>query len=265
MSYSQGKIYKKLIILLRSLYSTVRILPAYEIFKEISSKILPYGLAHRISSFVEPFTRVEDAEMEKFVFSAVETPSGRLRLAVSYLPCLENLTSDEWARLQTEFIPDYVGSPLTDPRRRFNSSPSAVFAPAWVSFTRRHSWSNNSRRSCSKNSEESPSPVIPDRSNFAVRRSISFGGKNGSTPSSFPGMNSLTSLPLPSQKPARVLQDLKVWSFWENSTVCVELVEVNSGLTFQASPRLAASRFPVMDEFVNSGFFCPFVEDEDFR
>ena len=127
---------------------------------------------------MEPFTRVEDAEMEEFVFSAVETPSGRLRLAVSYLPCLENLTSDEWARLQTEFIPEYVGSPLTDPRRRFDSSPFAVFAPAWVSFTRHHSWSNNSRRICSKNFEESSSPVIPDRSNFAARRSISFGGKN---------------------------------------------------------------------------------------
>lgn len=37
-----------------------------------------------------------------------------------------------------------------------------------------------------------------------------------------------------------------------------------------ASPRLLpstsnTSRLSMLDEFVNSGFLCPFVEDDDFR
>ncbi|CAA6668385.1 unnamed protein product [Spirodela intermedia] len=147
MSAAQRKVYKRSIILLRSLYLTVRLLPAYKIFRDLVStgQVLPFSLAHRISSFVEPFTRVEDEEMQQYAFSPIDTPCGRLCLSVSYLPTLEDLSSEPWTPLSAQLISDYVGSPLADPLKRFECLPSAVPIPTYVSFTRRHSWSNSHR------------------------------------------------------------------------------------------------------------------------
>ncbi|MQL81802.1 hypothetical protein Taro_014253 [Colocasia esculenta] len=161
MSVAQKKVYKRSIILLRSLYVTVRLLPAYKIFRDLSStgQIRPFSLAHKISSFVEPFTRVEDAEMNQFAFVPVETPCGRLCLSVSYLPILEDLSLESSTPLSAQLITDYVGSPLAEPLRRFESLPSSAPAPTYVSFTRRHSWSNSHRV---PSTSPSPSPTHSD-------------------------------------------------------------------------------------------------------
>lgn len=64
--------------------------------------------------------------MRQFSFAAVDTPCGRLSLSVSYIPVLEDVSSQPSPPLSTELITDYVGSPTTDPLKK---------------FTRRHSWS----------------------------------------------------------------------------------------------------------------------------
>lgn len=131
-------------VLLRSLHLLVRLLPAYSLFRELNSsgRIRPLNLSHKISSFVEPFTRAEDAEMKHYAFAPIETLFGRLSLSVSYVPVLEVVAASEpTSPMPPEIITDYVGSPTTDFLKKFNSLPSAGIAPACAAMTRRHSWS----------------------------------------------------------------------------------------------------------------------------
>ncbi|CAA7405232.1 unnamed protein product [Spirodela intermedia] len=375
MSAAQRKVYKRSIILLRSLYLTVRLLPAYKIFRDLVStgQVLPFSLAHRISSFVEPFTRVEDEEMQQYTFSPIDTPCGRLCLSVSYLPTLENLSSEPWTPLSAQLISDYVGSPLADPLKRFECLPSAVPIPTYVSFTRRHSWSNSHRstpsaspspsptRSCTRTSSQQANPelplpgwrasgsslpkglIIPHRAASLVHnKGISFDEQDRS-PSSLPSSSasppylparvSLNALlrtesapervplpqrnsclsndalpPLPSPRGARPhchywADNVRAQEHAPSSSqpsppdgrfqakpeslqgesqpgVIIQKVPsqgaTNSGnllgglMAACTSPRLLPNtsntiRLSMLDEFVNSGFLCPFVEDDDFR
>ncbi|CAJ1937885.1 unnamed protein product [Sphenostylis stenocarpa] len=126
-SVSLHNLYKKSTLLLRSLYSTLRLLPAYKIFRELlsSGKIRDFTLAHRVSSFVEPFTRKEEADMMKFGFTPVDTSSGRLCLSVMYCPSVSGVSSEPSTPMSPRVIADYVGSPLPDPSTRFPSLPVA--------------------------------------------------------------------------------------------------------------------------------------------
>ncbi|XP_073296499.1 autophagy-related protein 13b-like isoform X2 [Primulina huaijiensis] len=83
---SSHVLYKKSLLLLRSLYATVRLLPAYKLFHDLisSARIRLYNPDHRVSSFVESFTRGQEADMQQFVFSPLDTSRGRLCLPVSY-------------------------------------------------------------------------------------------------------------------------------------------------------------------------------------
>lgn len=139
------KTYKRYIILFRSLYVFIRLLPTYKLFHELNSsgQICPLSLSHRISSSIQPFTQEDEAKMSQFTFVPIDTPRGRLSLSVQYLRTLEDIRSEPSAPLSVQFILDYVGSPTTDPFRRLKSLPSAPSSPALVSFTRQHSWSND--------------------------------------------------------------------------------------------------------------------------
>ncbi|KAE8789272.1 autophagy-related protein 13a [Hordeum vulgare] len=153
--------YKGSTVLFRSLHLVVRLLPAYNLFRELNSsgRIRPLNLSHKISSFVEPFTRAEDAEMKHYAFAPIETLFGRLSLSVSYVPVLEVVAAPEpTTHMSTELIMDYVGSPTTDFLRTFSSLPSDGIAPACAAMTRRHSWSiePGARPSAS------PSPLLHD-------------------------------------------------------------------------------------------------------
>ncbi|KAB1208216.1 Autophagy-related protein 13 [Morella rubra] len=140
-------LYKKSILLLRSLYATVRLLPAYKIFRDLNSsgQIRPFGLAHRISSLVEPFSRQEEAEMQRFGFTPVETSSVRLCLSVLYRSSVMDISSESSTPISPQVIPDYVGSPLAEPLKRFPSLPVAGSgthgSPSSLPFSGRHSWS----------------------------------------------------------------------------------------------------------------------------
>ncbi|PKA53951.1 hypothetical protein AXF42_Ash011431 [Apostasia shenzhenica] len=139
------KVYRRIIVMLRSLYAAVRLLPAYKLFRDLnaSGQIHPLSLSHRISSFAEPFGREEDTEMSQLGFGPLDTFFGRLSLSVSYLKTIEDLSSEPSTPLSTQFIMDYVGSPLASPLKRFQSLPFAGSTPSYGSFTRHHSWSTD--------------------------------------------------------------------------------------------------------------------------
>ncbi|KAL5714955.1 hypothetical protein ACHQM5_016849 [Ranunculus cassubicifolius] len=165
---SSQSLYKKSIILLRSLYTTVRILPAYRLYRDLNSsgQIHSFSLAHRVSSFVEPFTRREEAEMRQFVFTPVETSCGRLCLSVMYSPAVSDVNSAPSAPMSPQFIPDYVGSRTTNPLKRFPSLPRTGLepggSPSSLPFARRHSWSYDGFRNSGPSVSPSPSPTYSD-------------------------------------------------------------------------------------------------------
>lgn len=157
-------LYKKSILLLRSLYATVRLLPAYKLFRELisSGQIRNYTLTHRVNSFVEPFTRKEEADMKRFCFTPVDTSSGRLCLWVSYHNSVTNLDTEPSAPMSPQFIPDYVGSPLADPLKRFPSLPVSQSSPSYSPFSKQHSWSYGTCRASPSYAFPSPSPTYSD-------------------------------------------------------------------------------------------------------
>ncbi|XP_043805392.1 autophagy-related protein 13b isoform X2 [Manihot esculenta] len=153
--------YKKLILLLRSLYATVRLLPAHKIFRDLNSsgQIRTFTLTHRVSSFVEPFTRKEETEMQRFGFNPVDTSCGRLCLSVVYRSSLSDIRSESSTQMSPQFIPDYVGSPLADPLKRIPSLPLSHGSPSSLPFSRRHSWSYDLYKASPPSVSFSPSPT----------------------------------------------------------------------------------------------------------
>lgn len=143
---SSHVLYKKSLLSLRSLYATVRLLPAYKLFRDLisSARIRLYNLGHRVSSFVEPFTRGEEADMQQFMFSPVDTSCGRLCLSVSYCSSLLDVRTEPSIPISPQFIPEYVGSPMAEPRRWFPSFPESQRSPFTCAFGRCHSWSYDS-------------------------------------------------------------------------------------------------------------------------
>ena len=154
-------LYKKSTLLLRSLYATVRLLPTYRIFRDLNSsaKIRPFTLAHRVSSFVEPFTRKEESEMMKYKFTPVDTSSGSLCLTVMYCPSASDLSCDPLPSMSPQVISDYVGSPLASPLRRFPSLPYAGFPCHESPPPRRHSSNFDDRKASTTSITDSSLPI----------------------------------------------------------------------------------------------------------
>lgn len=172
-------LYKKSMLLLRSLYLTVRLLPAYKVFRDLNSsaQLRTFSLAYHVSSVIEPFPRSAEAEMQRFDFTPIETTAGRLCLLVLYRSSLLDLSSEP-TPLTPQVIPDYVGSPLAEPLKRFPSLPVAGLgnhgSPSSLPFSRRHSWGFDLYRASSPTVSFSPSPTHSESnasiSNPASRR-----------------------------------------------------------------------------------------------
>ncbi|XWS48680.1 hypothetical protein CRYUN_Cryun13aG0097100 [Craigia yunnanensis] len=153
-SGSYKKTYRKSIILLRSLYAQMRLLPAYRIFRQLSSLSQTYNfdLVYKVSSFSHPFSREEEDVMKEYSFVPVEALPGRLRVSVTYSKSLSDFSLEPLVSLRPKIITDYVGSPTTDPMRSFPSSEKGVRAtsfplrglrpPSPAPFQRPHSWSS---------------------------------------------------------------------------------------------------------------------------
>ncbi|GAB2283174.1 hypothetical protein Dimus_017702 [Dionaea muscipula] len=156
--------YKKLLVLLRSLYSTVRLLPAYKLFRSIisSGQIQAFTLTHRLRSFMEPFTRREEADMQQFGFTPIDSSCDRLSISVSYQPSLSDLSSEPSTPMSPQFIPDFFGRPLADPLKRFPSLPVSQSSPSYSQITRHRSWSFDIFRASPPSNFPSPFPAYPD-------------------------------------------------------------------------------------------------------
>ncbi|KAL5568078.1 hypothetical protein UlMin_024653 [Ulmus minor] len=157
-SASYKKTYKKSIILLRSLYSQLRLLPAYRIFRQLSASTQTYNfdIIYKVSSFADPFSREEEELMEEYSFPSVEALPGRLCTSVTYRSSLYDFNLEPSTTMPPKIISDYVGSPATDPLRSFPSSEKGVRAtsfplrgvqpPSSTPFERPHSWTSGFHR-----------------------------------------------------------------------------------------------------------------------
>ncbi|KAK9134477.1 hypothetical protein Syun_013807 [Stephania yunnanensis] len=160
---SSHSLYRKCIVLLRSLYLTVRILPAFKLFRDLNSsgKIRAFGIASRVGSIAEPFaSSSREGEMQKFDFTPVDTNCGRLCLSVLYQPVID-VSSEPLTPLSQQVISDYVGSPLNDFLKRFPSLPVtglvSLGSPSNSPFPRVRSCGYELYRACV------PSPAnVPD-------------------------------------------------------------------------------------------------------
>ncbi|KHN40001.1 Autophagy-related protein 13 [Glycine soja] len=151
---SYKKTYQKSIVLFRALYSQMRLLPAYKIFKQLStsSHNCNFDIIYKVSSFSDPFSRAEGGMMEEYNFIPVEALPGRLCISVTYRTALSDFNLECSASLPTKIITDYVGSPNTDPLRSFPVLDKGVSAtsfplrrkepPSSVPLDRPHSWTS---------------------------------------------------------------------------------------------------------------------------
>ncbi|KNA12528.1 hypothetical protein SOVF_125120 [Spinacia oleracea] len=148
------KMYQKSIILLRSLCSMMRHLPAYRIFRNLSSSSQPSDIdvIYKVSSFSDPFSREEEQTMKKYSFNPVEAVNGKLSVSVTYRKDLSEFSLESSTSFPPVIISDYVGSPAIDPMRAF---PSVERVSQPISFSlggsknacptpsqRPHSWSS---------------------------------------------------------------------------------------------------------------------------
>uniref|UniRef100_A0A0E0K2Z0 Autophagy-related protein 13 N-terminal domain-containing protein n=1 Tax=Oryza punctata TaxID=4537 RepID=A0A0E0K2Z0_ORYPU len=130
-----NRAYKRCITLLRSVYTALRLLPAYRVFRLLcaSGQAYNYEMGFRVGSFAAPFTRAEEAAMSTRRFAPVETQLGRLVVSVQYLPSLAAFNLEICSLAPAMLITDYVGSPAADPMRAFPASltEAASSAPAF--------------------------------------------------------------------------------------------------------------------------------------
>ncbi|KAL5977923.1 hypothetical protein ACLOJK_036946 [Asimina triloba] len=164
-SASYKKTYKKSIVLLRSLYSLLRPLPAFRVFRQLTTSTQPYSfdLSYKVSSFSDPFTREEEKEMMHYTLLPIDTLSGRLSVAVTYRPVLSDFNLDALMSFPPQIITDYVGSPAADPLRAFPSSVDykiratsfplrgyqSTSSTSFTPLQRPHSWSSGIHRASS--------------------------------------------------------------------------------------------------------------------
>ncbi|GJW02731.1 autophagy-related protein 13a [Tanacetum coccineum] len=150
-SSSYKKTYKKSIILLRSLYTMLRLLPAYRAFRNLTTKAAAaachFDINYKVSSFTSPFSRSEEQLMKQYTFLPVEAQNGRLSISVNYRETLSDFNLDTSSSFPTEIITDYVGSPATDPFRAFpiltdNNNNNRRMHPPQQQQQRPHSWSS---------------------------------------------------------------------------------------------------------------------------
>ncbi|KAI3457898.1 hypothetical protein Pfo_014561 [Paulownia fortunei] len=159
---SYKKTYKKSIILLRSVYSMLRLLPAYRAFRKQSSlkQNCDFDINYKVCSFNSPFSRAEEESMKKYSFIPVDAQQGRLSASVIYREDLSDFNLDAFVSCPPEIIIDYVGSPLTDPMRAFPSTSSEKGrstsfpikgrqSTSSSPFQRPHSWTSGLHRDVS--------------------------------------------------------------------------------------------------------------------
>ncbi|XP_045825290.1 autophagy-related protein 13b-like [Trifolium pratense] len=258
---SLQNLYKKSTLLLRSLYATVRLLPAYKTFRDLNSSahIRPFTLAHRVSSFVEPFTRKQESEMMKYRFTPVDTSSGRLCLTVMYCPTASDLSCEQLPSMSPQVISDYVGSPLASPLRRFPSLPLSGLPCHGCSSPRRHSWNFDDSKASSTYINDSSLP-LHSKSQILLSNTSS---RLHDLPPNPHLRGSRCTYKI--DRNTNVMQtgatSEKVFSLGKDE------LQKNSGVRISANsfpfPRISISSRFYLDDFDDTDFSCPFDVDND--
>ncbi|KAM0822772.1 hypothetical protein ACQ4PT_071298 [Festuca glaucescens] len=140
-----NRAYKRCITLLRSLYTTLRLLPAYRVFRTLcaSGQAYNHEMGYRVGSFAAPFSRAEEAAMRTRRLAPVETQLGRLVVSVQYLPSLAAYNFEISSLSSVMLITDYVGSPAAEPMRAFPASLTEAAGSAVPLPSRRpNSWAS---------------------------------------------------------------------------------------------------------------------------
>lgn len=186
-------VYKRTLVMLRSLYSRCRLLPAYRMFKILSSatNCCDFSLSYRVSSTATPLSEPEKRDVSLYNFTPVETAFGRMCLSVEFRLTPAVVALEVMPSILPRIIPDYVGSPTTDPLKRFTGEPHSLpdrgtsliqgihmvsvpsslqSSPPCPGLGRRHSWSGRIHQlqpslqppsSPSYRTSRSPSPSYP--------------------------------------------------------------------------------------------------------
>ncbi|XP_024520258.1 autophagy-related protein 13b-like isoform X1 [Selaginella moellendorffii] len=175
-------IYKRATILMRTLYCSVRTLPAHRLFHlaTSSSQSRSFSLGFKVWASPPPLLP-DEAAMEVRGFAPVETPMGRLAVSVAYRHTTAVTALEVTPAILPRIIADYVGSPTTDPLRRLSadsftgsvpcggisgrrgvhvvSVPTSVPSPP-SGIGRRHSWGGG------LNKLQSPTLLPPSSPSF---------------------------------------------------------------------------------------------------
>ncbi|XP_054796281.1 autophagy-related protein 13a-like [Prosopis cineraria] len=133
------KAYQKSIVLFRSLYSRMRLLPAHTIFRRRSSSshTCNFDITSEVSSFTNPFSRTEEDMMEEYSFTAIEAFPGRFCISVTYRSTLSNLNLEFSTPSPPKLIKDYVGSPNASPLMSLPSVAVELHLRSWTSAFRK--------------------------------------------------------------------------------------------------------------------------------
>jgi autophagy-related protein 13 len=109
--------------MLRSLYCLVRTLPAFRLFKlaNSSSHSRSFSLSYTVSSASLAVSEQDEGAMIKCNLTPIETQWGRLCISSMYRNATAVTALEVTPRILSRIIADYVGSPTTDPLRRFTS------------------------------------------------------------------------------------------------------------------------------------------------
>ncbi|XP_051138276.1 autophagy-related protein 13a [Andrographis paniculata] len=170
---SYKKVYKKSIILLRSVFSMLRLLPAYKAFRKLCSwkQNCNFDISYKVCSFSSPFSRELENSMKRYSFIPIDAQQGRLSISVLYREDLTDFNLDSCMVSPPEIITDYVGSPLTEPMRAFPSTSCEKSSPTSfplrgkqtsLPVRRPHSWTSGLHRDISllQNQQLSGSPPL---------------------------------------------------------------------------------------------------------
>eukprot|EP00884_Botryococcus_braunii_P010394 jgi/Botrbrau1/19356/Bobra.0628s0001.1 len=139
-SYQMKEIYKRLVIVMRSLYSYLRILPAHRLYRAYQrNSVHSFSLQYRVSRG-DPATAMEKLpshRMKNFAFKEIDVQHGKLRMAVDYRTSLQmNFLEQTTAPLaRPQIIADYIGGHTGFPPRRLKCRDRNEVPPLGVPAT----------------------------------------------------------------------------------------------------------------------------------
>lgn len=245
-------VYKRLTIMLRSLYSFVRVMPAYRLYRAACRQrgatfCLTYKLHSTLPSRSD--TNAGGApprRMQRFDFTPVDTADGQLFLGVEYQPASTVRVLEHTATPppRTQIIPDYIAPGAAQQRQeqqqlRGSQLSPAPSAPAALDATpRRRNWSSGIRNAYSprlspaapssgSHSPASSSPHAPPP--FSFPRSLSMPQRTAAAvPAGRPPLPPRTAAGSPTPRQALSPPAAAVLDAQEGDSECESEVETTS-------------------------------------